>query len=438
MDSWFDLADEIHQEVPAISGNPVASQAEFMHQQSSSETSNQVSSLDVQGSKASKSLVGIESGASKSVDAVDRNLGTLTSSSVDADHIQEAEVSKRILAIDITASGLGEVKLSLSYNPGLEGKDIYFPDLPEVLKKFDDTCLKKYEIADLKFPVMKIFKEFCNHVGELGTNIDGASQDRCNQQDAKVIDSKGNCCLQSKGCLNLEISDYVAATADPETISDASNLLLASKFALEYDQYEKDAAVGHSAEREFSAVNLNENSLVLILPQQLNTNCLHDPNVIARGVEGFIISLDQTNCDSLPFFHYISQNVISRNANVIFSFAQIGNEDSCSSCIGDCLDLSSSCYCAHRNEGESSYTSDGLLRKDFLDTCIAMVRNSQKDCFIYCKECPLERLKNEDIPDPCKGHLKRKFIKECWLKCGCSKNCGNRVIQHGISRNLQV
>ncbi|KEH42259.1 SUVR2 histone-lysine N-methyltransferase [Medicago truncatula] len=38
----------------------------------------------------------------------------------------------------------------------------------------------------------------------------------------------------------------------------------------------------------------------------------------------------------------------------------------------------------------------------------------------------------------CKGHLVRKFIKECWRKCGCDMQCGNRVVQRGLSRKLQV
>ncbi|KAK3158479.1 hypothetical protein QOZ80_2AG0137770 [Eleusine coracana subsp. coracana] len=65
----------------------------------------------------------------------------------------------------------------------------------------------------------------------------------------------------------------------------------------------------------------------------------------------------------------------------------------------------------------------------------------------YCKICPLEKIKidrNSDSPkakvnpDPCKGHLIRKFIKECWRKCGCTRNCGNRVVQRGITCSLQV
>lgn len=49
--------------------------------------------------------------------------------------------------------------------------------------------------------------------------------------------------------------------------------------------------------------------------------------------------------------------------------------------------------------------------------------------------CP--EVKNEDNP-VCKGHLTRDFVKECCTKCGCSKNCGNRVVQRGITRKLEV
>ncbi|XP_060667287.1 probable inactive histone-lysine N-methyltransferase SUVR1 isoform X3 [Ziziphus jujuba] len=79
---------------------------------------------------------------------------------------------------------------------------------------------------------------------------------------------------------------------------------------------------------------------------------------------------------------------------------------------------------------------NSILKESFLDECISMTRHPP--CLIYCKECPLERVKNDDCLEPCKGHLKRKFIKECWSKCGCSKQCGNRVVQRGITCNLQV
>ncbi|XP_020595826.1 histone-lysine N-methyltransferase SUVR4-like, partial [Phalaenopsis equestris] len=56
----------------------------------------------------------------------------------------------------------------------------------------------------------------------------------------------------------------------------------------------------------------------------------------------------------------------------------------------------------------------------------------------FCEDCPIERIRNGMMPEPCKGHLIRKFVKEFWTKCECSRICGNRIVQHGITRNLQV
>ncbi|RVW81787.1 Histone-lysine N-methyltransferase SUVR4 [Vitis vinifera] len=67
-----------------------------------------------------------------------------------------------------------------------------------------------------------------------------------------------------------------------------------------------------------------------------------------------------------------------------------------------------------------------------------MSKEPQKHRYFYCEDCPLERSKNQYLPDPCKGHLVRKFIKECWRKCGCSMYCGNRIVQRGITFKLQV
>lgn len=52
--------------------------------------------------------------------------------------------------------------------------------------------------------------------------------------------------------------------------------------------------------------------------------------------------------------------------------------------------------------------------------------------------CPHERHKNYENPADCKGHPVRDFVKECSSKCGCSKQCGNRLVQRGISRRLEV
>ncbi|KAI3906759.1 hypothetical protein MKW92_040278, partial [Papaver armeniacum] len=56
------------------------------------------------------------------------------------------------------------------------------------------------------------------------------------------------------------------------------------------------------------------------------------------------------------------------------------------------------------------------------------IENPQKHTHNYCKDCPNERSKNEDILSKCKGHLMRSSSKSLWSKCGCDIQCGNRVL----------
>ncbi|KAJ1409359.1 WIYLD domain [Sesbania bispinosa] len=105
---------------------------------------------------------------------------------------------------------------------------------------------------------------------------------------------------------------------------------------------------------------------------------------------------------------------------------------------GDCLSLSFPCACSQETGGEFAYTPQGLLKEEFLTACMSMKIEPQDHHFVYCLECPLERPRDESKAEPCKGHLVRKFIKECWRKCGCDMQCGNRVVQRGLSCKLQV
>ncbi|XP_061343461.1 probable inactive histone-lysine N-methyltransferase SUVR2 isoform X2 [Gastrolobium bilobum] len=162
-----------------------------------------------------------------------------------------------------------------------------------------------------------------------------------------------------------------------------------------------------------------------------------DVNDLTKGEERVKISwVNNITNDSLPSFHYIPRNLVFEDAYVNISLSRIGNEDCCSTCMGNCVLSSKPCSCANKTGGEFAYTAQGLLKEEFLEECIAISRNPQN--YFCCKYCPLERAKNTDCLEPCKGHLKRKFIKECWSKCGCGKLCGNRVVQRGITCNLQV
>lgn len=160
---------------------------------------------------------------------------------------------------------------------------------------------------------------------------------------------------------------------------------------------------------------------------------------ITKGTESVEISLvDETNKEDLPKFTYIPQNIVYQNAYVHVSLARIADEDCCSSCKGDCLSSPLPCACARETGGEFAYTKEGLLREEFLDACISMKTEPDNHPFVYCQDCPLERSNNDVMPEKCKGHLVRKFIKECWRKCGCDMRCGNRMVQRGITCKLQV
>ncbi|CAA2998119.1 probable inactive histone-lysine N-methyltransferase SUVR1 isoform X3 [Olea europaea var. sylvestris] len=186
----------------------------------------------------------------------------------------------------------------------------------------------------------------------------------------------------------------------------------------------------------------NSQSLVALQQHQLAPELirpLHDVIDIAKGHERVVITLvNEVNNEFPPLFYYIPQSAVFQNASVNFSLACIGDSNCCSACFGDCLSNSTPCACAHETRGEFAYTADGLVKEEFLEECISMNHDPEKHCQVFCKECPVERSKTEDTIESCKGHLVRKFITECWWRCGCNKQCGNRVVQRGITCNLQV
>ena len=162
-------------------------------------------------------------------------------------------------------------------------------------------------------------------------------------------------------------------------------------------------------------------------------------NDVTLGKETLEIPwVNEFNSKVPPPFRYIPQSYVYLDAAVKFSVGNIRDDQRCSSCCGDCLAPSVACSCATALSGFTSYTKDGLLQNDFLEECVSEARDPQKHVLQFCKECPLEKAKNIEILESCKGHLKRKAIKECWINCGCINKCGNRVVQHGIHNKLQV
>lgn len=160
---------------------------------------------------------------------------------------------------------------------------------------------------------------------------------------------------------------------------------------------------------------------------------------ITKGSESVEISLvDDIGSEDVPKFTYIPHNIVYQSAYVHVSLARISDEDCCANCKGDCLSAVLPCTCARETSGEYAYTKEGLLKEKFLDTCLKMKKEPDTFHKVYCKECPLERDHDKGTHGKCDGHLIRKFIKECWRKCGCDMQCGNRVVQRGISCKLQV
>uniref|UniRef100_A0ACD5Y1H5 Uncharacterized protein n=1 Tax=Avena sativa TaxID=4498 RepID=A0ACD5Y1H5_AVESA len=161
---------------------------------------------------------------------------------------------------------------------------------------------------------------------------------------------------------------------------------------------------------------------------------------ISRGQERVRIPIvnEFGNESCPPLFYYIRKNAVFQNAIVNTSLARIGDEDCCADCSSDCLLAPLPCACAGSTGDHFAYTPEGLLKAAFIDDCIAVNHFPEKHNKFYCEACPLERYKTEASPGPCKGHLARRFVKECWSKCGCGMQCGNRVMQRGITSNLEV
>ncbi|KAJ6339074.1 hypothetical protein OIU76_008520 [Salix suchowensis] len=197
---------------------------------------------------------------------------------------------------------------------------------------------------------------------------------------------------------------------------------------------------GSGKEKEFEDAEYG--SLIVVPHHQLTPDEFRSLNYhsdITKGEEMVEIPWsNEVNSQFPPVFNYIPRNLIFQNANVNFSLSQIRAENCCSACIGNCLSSSTPCVCSSDSENGFAYTLEGLVKEDFLEDCISLTRNPQRQFLFYCRDCPLERSKNEEMLEPCKGHLKRKYIKECWSKCGCHKHCGNRVVQRGLMCKLQV
>ncbi|KAL0287020.1 UNVERIFIED_CONTAM: putative inactive histone-lysine N-methyltransferase SUVR2 [Sesamum angustifolium] len=327
--------------------------------------------------------------------------------------------------LEIASSPSGEVKISLSYNLGPGRPDFRMPSLEAVLKSVEDKCLRSPKTLDLNVSVMTLMTEMCQCFLKLGTGSNSQSTETMDVTPTIASVSKSSA-ADALGASGLHFSSLNGLVDSPSGAEiDVGNEILTNRENKE------------NCAEEGNGLSLEVVHQPQVAPEIIRS--LHDVVDIAKGQEKVVITLvNDVNDECPPSFNYIPKNAAFQNAYVNFSLARIGDNNCCANCSGDCLSLPTPCACANETGGEFAYTTDGLVREELLKECISMNRDPKKHCQFFCKECPLERSKCEDIIEPCKGHLVRKFIKECWWKCGCNKQCGNRVVQRGISRNLQV
>ncbi|XP_024045527.1 probable inactive histone-lysine N-methyltransferase SUVR2 isoform X5 [Citrus clementina] len=347
-------------------------------------------------------------------------------------------------SLEIASSSMGEVKISLSCNSTFGRKNFHMPSLDELRELLEERCLRSYKIIDPSFSIMNLMKDVCNCFVELATNTSHGLQEelrsvtpnldilkKSTAQDAILVGgSKENMFIPSG------IRSGSAQLVPPQIPRPLKSLNGADDHVSTSEEIVANGVVESGLAKEWGDLEFsNLHSLVPVplcrlTPDELRA--IHDVKDITKGEERVAIPwVNEINNERPPSFYYISHSLVFQNACVNFSLSRIGDESCCSACFGNCLQSGLTCACAHQN-GRFVYTPEGVLEEEFLEECISMTRGPQQQHLLNCRDCPLERSKNEGILEPCKGHLKRNIIKECWSKCGCYKQCGNRVVQRAV------
>ncbi|KAK2648535.1 hypothetical protein Ddye_016024 [Dipteronia dyeriana] len=344
-------------------------------------------------------------------------------------------------SLEIASSPMGEVKILLSCNSDVGRSNFHMPSIDELRQSMEERCLRSYKIIDPSFSVMNLLQNVCECFLELTTNSSCESQERLGTVTPCDLLTKSTApdALHNGGSKG-NIYTCFADVATPQVprplqfLNGLNDLVGTSE-----DMVANGSPMSDKGDPEFSG----SCSLALVTQCQLTPDdlrAIHDVKNITKGEERVEISwVNEVNHERLPTFYYIAQNLVYQNASVNFTLSQIGAEHCCSDCFGNCLATTSAIACAcARQTGKFVYTLEGLLDEEFLAECVSITRDPQQQCLLNCRDCPLERSKNEGILEPCKGHLERSIIRECWSKCGCYKQCGNRVVQRGINSKLQV
>nr|TKW36176.1 hypothetical protein SEVIR_2G423700v2 [Setaria viridis] len=308
----------------------------------------------------------------------------------------------------VASSTMGDVKMSIECN--IDPSKFCMPSLEEVFRMVEDKCLHSYKSLPPNFSVSSLINEICQCVAQLANGSTAEYNVQSDSFDNGRNSQKES--MMSGAALMKPIASMNSGGMKYKSVED-SLVLETSENGQEYSTVPQHLALSQ-------------------------VRCTHDVSDISKGEEKVRISVvnefGSEKCP--PSFYYIQRNLVSPKAYDNISAAGIGDEDSCADCFGNCLSAPIPCACARETGGEFAYTPGGLVKTTFLDECFSMNLFPEKHHKFFCK--PLERPRNEALPEPSRRHLVRKVIRECWSKCGCNMQCGNRVVQRGIACNLQV
>ncbi|XP_031097205.1 probable inactive histone-lysine N-methyltransferase SUVR2 [Ipomoea triloba] len=354
--------------------------------------------------------------------------------------------------LDIASTLKGEVKISLIYKPSSQS-DFCAPSLDTVVQRVEEDCVKLYRITQPGFSLLKLMEDVCEDFLAAGTISNGKT--RSLQQSTTIFPVKHNQEAIRFGCADHQpmfciASEYFNGTVvirnlikvQPQIpMIPRSNMLETICIMRNINCKRSQGAEEHSKRKspEILGSSTTSSGSMVVWEPQSSRKPFYYVEDITKGEEELKISLvNEFSNERPPPFMYIPTNTVFRDARIKFLLARISDDNCCSCCVGDCLSQKIPCACAGETCGEFVYTTECLVKEKFLESCISMNSEPQKHHQFYCQDCPLERSSDKNLPAKCKGHLVRNFIKECWHKCGCSKKCGNRVVQRGITVKLQV
>ncbi|KAM1503320.1 hypothetical protein ACFX1Q_028259 [Malus domestica] len=334
----------------------------------------------------------------------------------------------------------GELEMSLICHPSLHS-DFDLPHSNEALELLEETCMKSYGVRECV-----VGTGFDSTFDESTISRDVAELKNSDAQDVLESHYQGNDCNTLSSPSELFVFQNLIKVVPHIPKHIAFGCFNDLHRLIGFSSTDIESICGDSAKR--LVIFQGQKSPKLRKLEEAAHDYHSSIGVIksgvyiediTRGEERVKISLeDGKNVEDLPNFLYIRQSLVYKNASVKFSLGRMSHDGCYSRCYGDCLTSPMPCVCASETGGQFAYTPGGLVKEMFLEKCIALKREPiQHHCF-YCRECPLEKSKYEKSSVACKGHLLHKFIKECWHTCGCNKNCGNRIVQQGISGKLQV